>query len=878
MARQRGGLIGRRKELDALVGQGHPGPALVRGIPGSGKTALLQNVRRVLMDRAAPVLDVSFPSNVPAWDLFGFRAVLQAVREQYDLFDTDLRLPDSIDDVTRLCTEDGYADRWTRFCLLHAMSTLFTRLNTTAPVAVLLDDLHRLTTPMLAVAPMHRAGHAVIASSRMTLAGTVDLLDGAFLQTIELEPLSSEESVGLLRRVARGRVAPATVQAVREALGPLWGNPAAVVATMTDLRDRGRLKAVDGVAYLQNPQTPVALPAAHPILAELARFGAIGKQLLLLAAGPNGLSVDDLPFVTGGEEETKVAGQAVDALIRDGILECEAADTVRCRVPGVGAALAEEVGLRGPGRLHREIAERLWNRSGVSQSHLDTLARHVALAGRELPSRPELSSVLEEAESLQAVDAPTRTRHLYAAWWHAGQETDRSARQTEIVRHLVRVADYSTMAEFVAEASDDAPDAARAELAVGAVLAALHLGRPVPGGLCDRLSRSDAARAVLGLAERWFAGDRLEPHDVSACLTPLWRQICIAAPQLSRRTWPSLRCGGLVADATAMGDLAPVLRAVLGSDYRVPSSGPLSVYHRACTGYAEGRWADALGAVEELGTQDAVDTPFREHARLLAAEMCGWQSDGRRASEWLATVPRSSHLRYLRAWVEAGLHHHAGENEEAFEAGLRAFRARPFSYDDLGASWLLTRLAWLAGVTEKTGMRRIVVDVAETYHEFRLSARSFGALALVRGLVEGAGTRIHAAERLVSKRGDHELVLLNEPAAQLSTLPRGWLRDAAEHSRPRGAARPVGKTREAMNPGARMAVERSEAEMLSDTELEILQLIRTGQTNRQIARVVRLSEKTVEKHLSRLFLKAGCRTRYGLATSALARPRDVIGA
>ncbi|MGW4133690.1 response regulator transcription factor, partial [Amycolatopsis japonica] len=65
---------------------------------------------------------------------------------------------------------------------------------------------------------------------------------------------------------------------------------------------------------------------------------------------------------------------------------------------------------------------------------------------------------------------------------------------------------------------------------------------------------------------------------------------------------------------------------------------------------------------------------------------------------------------------------------------------------------------------------------------------------------------------------------------------------------------------------------------LTETETGILELVRTGRTNRQIARAVRLSEKTVEKHLTRLFAKAGCRTRYGLATSNLGRRTDAIGA
>ncbi|WIX98200.1 LuxR family transcriptional regulator [Amycolatopsis mongoliensis] len=870
--------MGRRTELDALVEEEAVGSTLVRGLPGSGKTALLREARRVLAGRAAPVLDVPFPADGPAWDLFGFRAVLRAVREQYELFDADPRLPDSLDDVSRTCTEEGYADPWARFCLLHTMSTLFTRLSTTAPVTVLLDDLDRLPEPVLAAAPMHRAGHAVIASCRLPPADTVDSLGGAFPRTIELGPLPPDKTADLLRRVAKVPVTPAAEQSVRESLGPWWGNPGAVIATVIDLRDRGRLETADGLARLRDPELPVALPAGHPALAELARFGDVGKQVVLLASGPDGLSVDDVPFVAGGGHRAEAAGRAVDALVRDGVLECGPAGTLRCRVPGIGAAVAQEAGDQARARLHRGIAERLLEDGDARGSHGDTLARHVASAGRELPRRAEFARVLRDAECVLAADSPARARHLYAAWWHAGPGADRAARQTEMVRHLVRVADYPAMAAFVAEASDDVEGATMTELAAGAVLAAVHLGRPVPGDVREELGRGDAARVLLDLADRWFAGDRVEPADVSACFVPVWQQDGFVAPEPGPRTWRGRRSGTLLADACAVRDLAPVLGVVLGGDYRVPASGPLSAYHRARTGYAEGRWAEALAAVAELEALDTVDGLVREHARLLAAEMCGWQGDGQRAAGWLATVPEAGYFPLLRAWVEAGLHHHAREDEEAFEAGRRAFLAHPFSRDEIGASRLLCRLAWLAGRIEDTGGRRTVVDVAETYHEVRNSPRSFGVLALVRGLAGGDETQIHTAERLVRRRGGHELVLLGESAARLSESPRGWLREAAEHTRPGCAARPAGNAREVVNSGVRVAVGRPESDVLSATEHEILELIRTGQTNRQIARVIRMSEKTVEKHLSRLFVKAGCRTRYGLATSGLGRHHDAIGA
>ncbi len=63
------------------------------------------------------------------------------------------------------------------------------------------------------------------------------------------------------------------------------------------------------------------------------------------------------------------------------------------------------------------------------------------------------------------------------------------------------------------------------------------------------------------------------------------------------------------------------------------------------------------------------------------------------------------------------------------------------------------------------------------------------------------------------------------------------------------------------------------APALSDREREIAELVAEGQTNRQIAQGVFLSEKTVEKHLARVFEKLGV-SRRGAVAAQLAAGRD----
>jgi DNA-binding NarL/FixJ family response regulator len=48
---------------------------------------------------------------------------------------------------------------------------------------------------------------------------------------------------------------------------------------------------------------------------------------------------------------------------------------------------------------------------------------------------------------------------------------------------------------------------------------------------------------------------------------------------------------------------------------------------------------------------------------------------------------------------------------------------------------------------------------------------------------------------------------------------------------------------------------------LTPREIEILQLVLAGQTNKSIAALFSISEKTVEFHLSKVYTKIGMRTR-----------------
>ncbi len=72
--------------------------------------------------------------------------------------------------------------------------------------------------------------------------------------------------------------------------------------------------------------------------------------------------------------------------------------------------------------------------------------------------------------------------------------------------------------------------------------------------------------------------------------------------------------------------------------------------------------------------------------------------------------------------------------------------------------------------------------------------------------------------------------------------------------------------------GGRMA---SSLEGLTQRELEILRLLASGKTNRDIARALVISEKTVASHVSHIFTKLGVTSRS--AATAYAYDHDLVG-
>ncbi|MFC0105087.1 helix-turn-helix domain-containing protein [Kibdelosporangium aridum] len=66
----------------------------------------------------------------------------------------------------------------------------------------------------------------------------------------------------------------------------------------------------------------------------------------------------------------------------------------------------------------------------------------------------------------------------------------------------------------------------------------------------------------------------------------------------------------------------------------------------------------------------------------------------------------------------------------------------------------------------------------------------------------------------------------------------------------------------------RFGVPEPPPEGFTTTELRMIDLIRTGHTNRQIAALLHLSVNTIENHLTQLFARTGYRSRVELAAAS----------
>ncbi|MET8281668.1 LuxR C-terminal-related transcriptional regulator [Micromonospora sp. NPDC005174] len=869
--------VGRPAEWDALATAAREAGdggrfALVRGVAGSGRTAVLSAAADAW--RSAGVAVLRLPPADPAdTRVSGFESLLDAVREHYEsLAEPALAAP--VAALGALCASAVDPSPGRFAVLARETGALFSLIGRRGPTVLLADDAGNHPARVLPLGAATRPGVLVVATTEPD-APAAGRLDAVADVVVDLPPLPAPAVRELLGRRYRTPVDDAFASALADALGPLAGHPATVVATVDALRHDGRLTEAGGHLCLRDPYAPIPLPPGHPLTVRLHAYGADAVRLATMASVAR-FGIADLPlFATATLGDPDGHGAILDDLVEAGVLVADRSGGIRPQSPALAARLVHDAGPRAVARLHRACAAALFRRTGAGdRADRATLADHVTSAGAAVPPDRRTAVTLLSTAARATEREPDRAAHwLSAALRHCDGDDSAGDIQARLLRLLVRTGQFTRLtAEVERIATLGVPTVGHADLAAAALLATLHTGRPLSRQVRTALAGTDA---LVAFGDAWPAGTPIPvtgaPGGDASLLTADEFATVRRALTVGAGDDPLVRAGSL-------GDLALVLRLVVGdSRYGVPVDGPLAAYHRLHEHRARGDLTGVLSAAREANVTDLPDRLVPRLARLWAAEALALRGQSEAAAEWLRSVPAEPPYAALRWWVSNGpgwVPRDAADVRERLAAGWRTYEAHLSYGSVLGVEQLLVRIAEL-GARYAPAAAGLRLPAPHTTDGPRLTTE---AQSLIHALVERDAP---AAERSVEQtrtRG-HRLDLWHATLTLGHTAEDAgpWLRQAYEVARTLDAAPARTVVATAMRRrGVAPPQTRGARPVFSATELQIIELLRSGRTNRQIAARLRLSEKTVENHLTRLFARTGLRSRVELAAASL--DRDVLGA
>jgi len=916
-------LVGR--ELDLVVAlqqlerieKGTPAALLVRGDAGIGKSRLVTEVATRAEERGYPVvvgraddLDHGIPFAV-------FRDVLTRLVPEGAVADRADALRVEIER-----TEDETPDAEHLSAVFAAAVGLIRAVGDGAPVVLVLEDLHAADGESLALAALlvRLADLPVLTVATLRPGGGATELDrlgqrmafdgrGA---VVDLEPLNRQETQALVASVISAEPDDQLTDAVVDASR---GNPFFVCEVAQSLVDGGAIVVDGGRAHLVAGAPAVGLRPSTALLrrlfvgtasdVELAKvmavFGRFSLRHLGLAERLTGMSADGV-------------ARSFDRLVKAGLLAHAADGGYEFTHSIVRTTLYDDIGPAERRRIHAAIATELAaeRRAGMVLDILD-LATHVAAsaepgntaaaevlldAGRAIGSTAPLVSAdyHRRALGLLPVDSPRRPEAmaLQARALHVGaRPREAAAVGRDALRLLppgaVRRRTVALVVNdlYLDGRPEDALEVIEAELALG--------GAPCPllgmrTNLLLQTGRYAAAAAVFADAVGSLDGADLTPAAELMALAHLVQyanhvgEVGRAADLLRRVEALSERASRTVSlaahELVAYADWRPGLLARMEEHLRVAAAmrpegaavsiGGSSESARVRVLWMRGEWDEALTLIGSAGF-DLEQRGAVASAQLLACAACELNVDrGDLDAAAAALQFDTSIVSVMRhaTLARARIHHAVGEPDAALDL---LDRERAKASTSGGSVW------------KHAEILRLAVDVyldAGRVEEARDAAAELEALAARTGWIECQVPALRA-RALVARDVDvarayrdlavaeaweveraHALLVLGElgdgTARHLNEAYKAFDAFGAAPWRRRAAA---GLRSEGLTVPRRVAHPASD---LTDTEVQLVRLVREGLSNRQIAAAMHYSRKTIEVYLSRVYAKTGCASRLEL--------------
>jgi DNA-binding NarL/FixJ family response regulator len=790
------------------------------------------------------------------------------------------------------------------------------------PLVLAVDDLHAadadtLTVLSLLIRKLQGDPITFVATMRahppdvsIELAATIDRLgrDG-LASLIDLGPLDVDE----VRALARASLdAVPDERLVRALWESTRGNPFYVEEGVRSMGAAGALVVENGRCGLSADDAPSALRAPTRIVYRLFNLGPDARAVARALTAFRRFRLDDLGVLASLTDLDEVAVErAFDTLVDGHILSREG-DGYEFAHPIVRHTLYDDLGPAERRRVHAELAEHL-SKARAAGRHvaLADLAAHVAVSA-DTGDEAAIVVLIEAAEAV-ASTAPASAAAWYARALDLLPQADerRGPLLAEQVKALFLASQLGPAVTAAGPALDALPAGHLRSRTAGLQVTALTaLGR-----LDEALEQSDAmlAQSTDPLArlraERGFLFvplDRLDDGeaearralelagdddgaralayralstiahargDVSRCREFFAEQLRAAdglgpAAHLSALTTQAmlLTLMGYVGEASAMITEAEGVRDALGG---AALREPLDVAWTSVTWQA-GRWDEALDRARWL----AIPPQPGEAWGVLAqcAEMHILVNRGNVAAARVV-AGELEHARIASStarWAEALFHQLLGEYEQATALLEKAWRHNEECGRFADAHLLLGGLVDVALAQEqREDAQRWTAVMDEA-----LEGVGVPALLVTRERCRAAShDDVDAARRALALADEHGLVLESAYArlllGELGDDAPGNLNAAYQTYRDLGAETMRRRTAHAMR-AAGVPTPRSRrrsGKELTDTEITLGRLVHDGLTNREIAKVLIVSPKTVEVYLSRLFAKLGVESRVELAVA-----------